>query len=92
MDPFVTLQYGIKKFKSNIIKNGGLKPEWNQIFQIPVDPSIEKIELRCCDKDFITNDIVGMSEIMIADLLNPGDLLSYHPYESTIYYKNKESG
>lgn len=44
------------------------------------------------DEDLITNDLVGKCEIQIADLIHSDDILSYHPYEATIHYKNKESG
>ncbi len=92
MDPFVSLQYGIKKFKSNTIKNGGLLPEWNQLFQIPLNSEITVIQLKCMDEDLITNDLVGSCDIVVADLIKSEDILTYHPYEATIYYKNKESG
>jgi len=36
MDPFIIMEYEGLRFKSNVIKNGGKTPEWNQTFQIPI--------------------------------------------------------
>jgi len=44
------------------------------------------------DEDLITNDLIGSCDILVADLIKSDDILTYHPYEATIHYKNKDSG
>lgn len=36
MDPFIVVTYNDEKFQTNIAEEGGMNPEWNHTFNIPI--------------------------------------------------------
>ena len=59
MDPFVTIEYQGMEFKTKTIRNGGMRPQWNETFEIDVYSLSDDIKISIIDEDVIVNDLVG---------------------------------
>ncbi len=59
MDPFVTIEYQGMEFKTKTIRNGGMRPQWNETFEIDVFSLSDDIKISIIDEDVIVNDLVG---------------------------------
>lgn len=76
MDPYCTMKYKNKIISSNVIKGGGKTPEWHQVFEFKLN--LAKIKdsewtLECLDKDYCSSDLIGYTNIKMADLcIGPG--------------------
>jgi Ca2+-dependent lipid-binding protein len=59
MDPFVTIEYQGMEFKTKTIRNGGKRPQWNEIFEIDLFSLSDDIKISIIDENVIKNDLVG---------------------------------
>ncbi len=59
MDPFVTIEYQGMEFNTKTIRNGGMRPQWNEAFEIDVFSLSDDIKISIIDEDVIVNDLVG---------------------------------
>ena len=63
MDPFVTIEYQGMEFKTKTIRNGGMRPQWNESFEIDVYSLSDDIKISIIDEDVIVNDLVGEKKL-----------------------------
>ena len=89
MDPYVILKTTLYKEKSQIHEDGGKKPVWNQVFNIPGDKLIDMLEFEVWDHDRVNDDLVGTGYIPVSFLTS-----AYEKKEETIplKYKGKSAG
>jgi hypothetical protein len=89
MDPFVIIKTNLYKEKSQIHEDGGKKPVWNQVFNIPSDKLIDILEFEVWDHDRLDDDLIGTGYISISVLTT-----AFEKKEETIplKYKGKSAG
>ncbi|XP_031488965.1 elicitor-responsive protein 1-like [Nymphaea colorata] len=78
MDPYVVIQCRNYERKSNIAKDQGSNPVWNEKISFPVQlPCVDdqlKLVLRILDKDtFSSDDFVGETTIHLKELITEGE-------------------
>jgi Ca2+-dependent lipid-binding protein len=59
MDPYVQIEIRKMKYKTRVLREAGLKPQWNESFVIPIISLQEDILISCFDQDLISDDLVG---------------------------------
>jgi len=59
MDPYVQIEIRKMKYKTRVLREAGLKPQWNESFVIPIISLQEDILISCYDQDLIIDDLVG---------------------------------
>ncbi len=59
MDPYVCIEYRKKKYKTDVDKDAGRLPTWNNTISITVFSLEDDLKITCFDEDLITDDIVG---------------------------------
>ncbi len=86
MDPYFEIQVGSQKNKSQVSKDQGTKPVWNQEFAFKVDGESE-IKITLFDDDIGKDDFIGQTTLAIAQFANG------IPFDSnfTIYTKDMKA-
>lgn len=69
MDPFASIAYKMKEYDTKVHKKGGKHPEWNESLVIEVDSILDDLTIRCFDKDFMVNDLIGEGSLKIYELV-----------------------
>jgi len=90
MDPFTTLKYDGKDWKTTVKDSAGKTPVWNETFRIQLGPNHENkmLEFSVWDEDTMSNDLVGESNVLVRDLM----FRELTQVEFTINYKGKSAG
>ena len=74
MDPYVSLKYHDKHWKSAVVKHGGKKPIWKHqrmkcAFEDGI-PEEDMVHVQLWDHDFLTKDkLIAEMEIRIGDIV-----------------------
>lgn len=72
MDPFVKVECQGTAYRTHTIDEGGKLPVWNETFHFYIDTekvaSKDVLKLTCLDEDYITNDLVGETDIPLASI------------------------
>ncbi|KAI5082133.1 hypothetical protein GOP47_0001876 [Adiantum capillus-veneris] len=55
-DAYAVLSCGSQSQKSNVARNQGSSPSWNQRFLFSVEEGVEELTLKIMDEDFMTAD------------------------------------
>lgn len=63
MDPYVSFTYNKREYHTKIMKNAGSEATWNEIIVIDVDSLKDELHIRCIDKDFMLDDLIGETKI-----------------------------
>ncbi|KAG6554190.1 hypothetical protein Mapa_004106 [Marchantia paleacea] len=67
-DPYVVIWCGKREVKSNVAKNQGSTPVWNQKFHFYVDDSDTEVQIKIYNENALqTDDIIGTTTISLAD-------------------------
>jgi len=88
MDPYCTITFKDKKFKTKVHEAGGKKPIWGDSFTIETTSPSEEIVLRCWDQDVTTNDAIGFVKIKLSSLMINYGVEDWFP----IMYENSTAG
>jgi len=64
-DPYVVLEVGGKKYQTEVAKNGGSNPVWNQTFEVPATGQ-ETVSLRVVDEELTTDELIGQASMSLA--------------------------
>ncbi|EPZ35595.1 C2 calcium/lipid-binding, CaLB domain-containing protein [Rozella allomycis CSF55] len=90
MSPYLTFELAYLKKKLVPDHNGGRNPKWNQSLSMEVRQGRELLRVTCMDKDMMTDDLVGVVEIDVREVVAKGFVDQWftlrHPK------KNKEAG
>ncbi len=71
MDPFVELEHRGIKYKTQVKKDAGKKPKWEEVLEVNGIESIEDtVKLTCYDEDLMMDECVGEAEFKIAELIS----------------------
>ena len=88
MDPYCTITFKDKKFKTKVHEAGGKKPIWGDSFTIETTSPSEEIVLRCWDQDVTTNDAIGFVKIKLSSLMINCGVEDWFP----IMFENRTAG
>ena len=74
MDPYCLITCGGHTVRTQVAKNGGKEPVWNETFEIMVSP-MDTLVVEVWDKDtFTSDDLVGLTQIPVQRILMMGNL------------------
>lgn len=59
MDPFAEILIEGTKYKTDVEKDKGKQPKWNDKFSIPITSAVAKMKIRILDEDVVVDDLVG---------------------------------
>lgn len=88
MDPFMMVEVNERKYRTQVILEGGKNPVFDKVFFIPVDSMGDEILVSCYDEDRLTNDLVGSVSIPMYSLCRAGGIRDWFD----ILYKKRVSG
>lgn len=95
MDPFIILKYGKRKYKTQVIQEGGTRPIWNQEFIIQIENEKDTLNMYCYDEDFIIDDFIGLTTMKFDELdsikLPDAESDKYYPQTIPLFRKSKKS-
>ncbi|BBN01225.1 hypothetical protein MPTK1_2g05770 [Marchantia polymorpha subsp. ruderalis] len=67
-DPYVVIMCGKREVTSNVAKNQGSTPVWNQKFHFYVDDSDTDVQIKIYNENALqTDDIIGTTTISLSD-------------------------
>lgn len=69
MDPYVIMEVGTQKFKTEVAKGQGLEPKWTDVFTFKLNGE-NQLKLSAYDHDFGSkDDLIGETVINLADIV-----------------------
>ena len=87
MDPYIVVKLNKIKVQTRVIRNGGLNPIWNETFSMPVTNIKDLLILKCFDKDFFIDDVVGEGVVQLCNIRNE-ETIGWIPIE----YEGERAG
>ena len=73
MDPYCTMFYKNKSYKTNVKNEAGKKPVWNQTFEIAIQNVSDAIKFEVRDQDIMSTDLIGKLECQVWELIGPNN-------------------
>jgi len=88
MDPYCVVTCGSSSAKTSIHNGGGKTPVWKDTLTLKKSQNDSKLYIEVKDKDPLKDDLAGVCEIPLADVVKNGKTASWYD----IFYKGKSAG
>lgn len=89
MDPYVVITLGAERQRTQICRNGGKNPFWNETLYFNNMNNDQVMQIEVWDKDYLTkDDIVGAGQLNIASFADG----MRRQQTVTLYYKGRSAG
>lgn len=89
MDPYIKMTVNGLTYKTNVHKNSGKNPKWDdQEFDVLFNSGKDNVEIQIIEEDEKSNDKIGTVKIKIDDLIKDNGISEWFP----IIYIGLEDG
>jgi Ca2+-dependent lipid-binding protein len=68
MDPFVVIEYHVRKFKTTIKNEGGQRPVWNESFTLENVEMEREMKFICLEDDLTTTNSLGETKVKVSHI------------------------
>lgn len=87
MDPFFTLTYNGKQYKTRTHNEAGKHPEWHESFDIDIESLNDDVVLAVFDEDLTDNELIGDRKFKVRAICQPALTMRMIP----LNFKGKKS-
>lgn len=72
MDPFIQVIHSGNgtKYQTKVIEDGGSKPVWNEMLEIPIEGKEDELEIKCLDKNVLKDECVAAVTLKASQLVS----------------------
>ena len=87
-DPYVVLTTQGRRLQTKVHEGAGLKPRWDQVFDVKVTRFDESVLLEVYDSGAANDEIIGKTEMSLTDFAKEGEVDQW----VTIKHEGKDAG
>lgn len=88
MDPYCLFHVGGHRVKSQVAKNGGQNPHWQDVVSVEMPSTGGFVQVDLKDKDMLVDDKLGTFELDLNEVASLGQVRKWYP----IFSHNKPAG
>lgn len=92
MDPYVIMEYGSNKFRTQTKDDAGKNPVWDETFELFIKNVNDEMSIKIMDEDVMVDDTVGTRQIPVKEVLGGERLTGLQNQSVDIFYHGKVSG
>jgi Ca2+-dependent lipid-binding protein len=89
MDPYVVMKLKGEIYKSEVCKDGGKNPSWNEEFDLTCTDPSEIVEVKVMeDGGVLTDEGIGKCQVKLSQFMHGKGILEWY----VLLWKNKKAG